>query len=390
MATDNRSTSHHVDYDLHGAVGVRLLNARPSDLAAIARQLGPIQATLTREPDIVIEFVDHISLSSPLRYLGVDEAAFTDDAFFVLRSKHKTRTLVQIPFAQIGQPCHIRCETGLAAVPLLIPILNLTALNRGVLPLHASAFCYNGIGVLTTGWSKGGKTETLLAFMAHGARYIGDEWVYISPDGNQMMGIPEPIRVWDWHLHSMPHYWPRVGQADKVRLRAIKLLVQAIDRTTANGFVKRFAGVKLMKRLLPHLKQQLHVDLPPHTLFGRQLGPSIAALDKIFFVASHAAPEITVQPMDPLEIAHRMVFSLQEERQQLMSYYFKFRFAFPEARNLFIEQAEEIQRALLTRLLANKAAYAVYHPYPVAIPALYAALQPLLKQEIKPVEQQFG
>ncbi len=107
--------------------------------------------------------------------------------------------MVQIPFAEIGQQqCRIVCATGLPAVPLLIPILNLTALNRGILPLHASAFRYQDVGVLTTGWSKGGKTETLLAFMDRGANYIGDEWVYISDDGRHMTGIPEPIRVWEW------------------------------------------------------------------------------------------------------------------------------------------------------------------------------------------------
>jgi len=156
-------------------VGIRLCNASPGDVAAVTRQLGPIQAPLTREPDIVIEFVDQVRLSSPLRYLGVNDSAFTDDAFLVLRSKNKARAMVQIPFADIGQQCRIVCATGLPAVPLLIPILNLTALNRGILPLHASAFRYRDTGVLTTGWSKGGKTETLLAFMDRGANYIGDE-----------------------------------------------------------------------------------------------------------------------------------------------------------------------------------------------------------------------
>jgi hypothetical protein len=79
--------SEAIDYDLHGLAGVRLVDATPGDAAAVSRQLGPIRSSLDREPDIVIRFVDRLP-ANRLRYLGVGEAAFTDDAFLVLRSKH--------------------------------------------------------------------------------------------------------------------------------------------------------------------------------------------------------------------------------------------------------------------------------------------------------------
>jgi len=152
MSSPGEAFSDRVDYDLHGIVGVRLVDATPRDEAAVTRQLGPIHARLQRAPDIVIRFMDRLPPSSGLRLLGMEEAAFTDDAFLILRSKHKSRVRVQIPFDRIGsERCEILCERGLAAVPLLIPIVNLTALARGALPLHASAFEYEGTGVLTTG-----------------------------------------------------------------------------------------------------------------------------------------------------------------------------------------------------------------------------------------------
>jgi hypothetical protein len=378
MATNKGDFPVQIDYDLHGLTGIRLLNASPGDAAAVTRLLGPIQAPLTGEPDIVIRFVDRLSTSSRIRYLGLDEAGFTDDTFLVLRSKHKARARVQIPFEQIGRQCEIVCERGLPAVPLLLAILNLTVLCKGALPMHASAFTYNGTGVLTTGWAKGGKTETLLAFMANGAEYVGDEWVYLSCDGQRMYGIPEPIRVWDWHLQDLPQYWPLVGRGDRVKLRMLKLVVRLMDRAVSNGLGRGSAPVKLIRRMTPLLKRQLYVQLPPQKLFGQGFGPLVGTPDKIFFVASHETPEVTVQPMDPQEIARRMVFSLQEERMDFMSYYLKFRFAFPEIRNELIERVEELQRERLTQVLADKEAYAVYHPYPVSIPALFNALSPFL------------
>ena len=367
-----------VDFELHGRVGIRLVNARSSDVAAVTRQVGCIYASLSREPDIVIEFVEKIPVSSPLHYVGIDDTAFTDEAFFIQRGKHKTRTMVQIPFAQVGQQCHILCETGLIAVPLLIPIVNLTALRLELLPLHASAFEYQGKGVLTTGWTKGGKTEMLLAFMAQGAQYIGDEWIYITQDSPQMCGIQEPIRVWDWHLQSLPHYWSVVGQNDKIRLRILKTIVQMCERTASSGIAQKSTFGKHMKRITPFLNQQLYVDLPPRQLFGPAVDSRVTNVDRLIFVAIHASPDIIVRPIDPGDIARRMIFSLQEERRNFISYYHKFRFAFPEVENPFIEEVEQVERKLLTRLLAQKESYAVYHPYPVELPALFTAIEPLL------------
>jgi hypothetical protein len=367
MVSSNGRGPQQVDYDLHGLAAIRLVGAAPGDAAAVTRQLGPIQAPLAREPDIVIHFVDRLTTSSRLRYLGVDEAAFTDDAFLVLRSKHKARAKVQIPFEQIGKRCEIVCERGLPAVPLLIPILNLTVLSKGAVPLHASAFSYRGVGVLTTGWSKGGKTETLLAFMSRGAEYIGDEWVYVTADGARIYGIPEPIRVWDWHLRDLPHYRAVVGPGDRARLRAIRLAQSA----------GRVMPRKVTGRVMPLLKRQLFVDVHPKKLFGSGFGSLAGTLDRLFFVGNHETPDVTVEPIDPEEIVRRMVFSLQYERLGFMAYYMMFRFAFPELANPLIEQAEELQREALARALGGKQAHAVYHPYPVPIAALFEAISPL-------------
>ena len=142
-----------LDFDLHGLAAIRTVGATSADAVAVRRQLGPLEAIVDRAPDVVIRFVDRNERSSRLRYIGLDDAAFTDDAFLVLRSKHKSSARVGIDFRQIGGPTEIICERGLAAVPLLIPILNLTLLAKGILPLHASAFVHEGTGVVATAWS---------------------------------------------------------------------------------------------------------------------------------------------------------------------------------------------------------------------------------------------
>lgn len=368
-----------VDYDLHGIVGIRLLNASAADARAVNRQLGPIRSSLGREPDITVRFVERLPGVSNVRFLGLDDAAFTDDAFLVLRSRHKSSVRVRIPFERIGERCDIVCETGLPAVPLLIPIVNLTALAKNVVPLHASAFNFRGTGVLTTGWSKGGKTETLLAFMAKGAEYVGDEWVYLRDDGSQMCGVPEPVTLWNWHLEQVPEFRSLVGRGQRARLTALSWLIAAMNVASAHGTSRRAPG-RLLSRIVPLIQRQHYVHVPPERVFGEQFGRFEGTPKKLFFVASHDSPDVTVERIPSREVAERMVFSLQEERSKFLSYYMKFRFAFPDAANELIDNVVEIQRDLLIRALADKEAYAVSHPYPVVISSLYEAMSPLIRE----------
>ncbi|MBW3600169.1 MAG: hypothetical protein KY475_23215 [Planctomycetes bacterium] len=370
---------NRVDYDLHGLIGIRLLGASAGDAAAVDRQLGPIRAELSRSPDITVRFVERLSVREPLHLVGVDDAAFTSDCFLLLRSKHKTAARVQIPFDQVGGPCEIVCETGLAAVPLLIAIINLTALAKGVLPLHASAFVHNGVGVVATGWSKGGKTELLLAFMAQGATYVGDEWVYLAEGGEKVFGLPEPVTVWDWHLAQLPEFRAALSGTKRARLRAVRWLANSLNRLIPRDARRRASWARLLSRTIPLLQRHCCANVPPEALFGPRFSMQAGSLDLVVFAAGHDQPAVTVEKISPSQIARRMTHSLQEERALFLSYYRKYRFAFPDRTNPFVEQAEAVERELLLKLLQDCSAYAVRHPYPTSIQSLYEAVYPLLE-----------
>jgi hypothetical protein len=334
-----------------------------------------LQSRLERDPDIVIRFVDSLPVPSRIRYLGVDDAGFTDDAFLVLRGPHKSRARAQIPFDRVGKQCEIVCERGLLQVPLLIPILNLTVLGKGTLPLHASAFSYRDTGFVATGWSRSGKTEVLLGFMANGASYVGDEWIYLSDDGRRMHGIPEPIRVWNWHLDSLPQYRRVARGSELARLRFLESLVVGMERLSAGGSPRRSSTARLAGRVKALLGKQLYLDVSPYTLFGREACALTGVPEKVLFLSSHDKPEVTLLPVDPQEIARRMVFSLQEEQMSFTSSYWKYRFAFPEAANDLVESSRQIQSEILKQALEGKEAYEVLHPYPVRIPALFEKIE---------------
>jgi hypothetical protein len=373
-----RSERAPVEYDIHGLVGIRLVGASRSDAAAVDRQLGPCRGELAREADLTIRFVDRVRCPEGLRLLGQGDSAFTDDLFVLFHGRGRSMKRTIFPFSRIGDPCEIVCESGISSVPLLIAAINLTMLARGIVALHASAVEYEGSGVLATGWSKGGKTETLLALAANGGRYIGDEWVYLSADGDMMYGLPQPIRVWDWHLEQLPQFRSALPRAARARISALKRLVNALEGRPWHRSVAPAERAGALGKALEMLRRQLGADVSTKSLFGDNSRPARCSFDHLLFVGCHESPRVTVVSADPGEVASRMAASLQYERLPFLRCYHKFRFAFPNARNPLVERAEEMERAGLQRALRGKPAHAVRHPYPIPIADLYRALVPLL------------
>jgi hypothetical protein len=356
------------DFDLHGLVGVRVVGGSPADVAVVRRQLGHPETSLDRDPDLTIRFVDHLA-PKPLTLVGVGESGYDDDSFYLLQAKGGSRRRTKIPFDRLGPGAEIECERGIPAVPHLLAAVNLVLLTREVLPLHATALELDGAGILVTGWSKGGKTETLLAVTDHGARYVGDEWVHLTPDG-RMLGLPEPIRLWAWQLAQRPDLLASRTAAERRRLRTWSTVSRVADGVADRSW----KGSGLVRRVAPALGRQAYLQVPPADLFGADGMVSSAALDAVVLVLSHEAPETVVHPVEPGEIARRMAASLAEERAPLMVHYRQFRYAFPDRSSPLLEKAGEIESRLLAERLDHVPSAKVTHPHPCDVHVLGRAV----------------
>lgn len=368
------------DFDLHGAVGIRLVGAGPREIALIERQLGPLRSTLAREPDVLIRFVDRMPLTGELWLLGLDEAAYTDDAYLILRGRHKSDVKVAIPFDGIGGdgPCELVVERGLSAIPHLVAIVNLVALQNGLLPLHGGAFVYDGKGILTIGWAKGGKSETMLAFTARGAELVGDEWVYLDPVDCSLRALPEPMRVWDWQIRSVDGLRERIPRGDRRRLAATRAVAAALRGVARLPVLGRGSIGRVASRARVLVERQLSVQVPTERLLGRPARSGGARLDRLVFVGSHASDEMTVAVVDPADVARRATQSFLFELSDLLGHYRRFRFAFPSRSNPLIDELESRYETMVVNGLANVPAISVGHPYPLEIDRLYQAIAPAL------------
>ncbi len=352
------------DFDLHGVVGIRLLDASPANRTTVARQLGLPVAELDREPDITIRFAT-LTTHEPLTFVGLRETAYNRNGFFVLRGPGGSAGRTRLPFEALGRSPELVCEPSVAAVPHLLAIINLVALTKDVLPLHASAFTTGSLGVLVAGWSKGGKTEALLAAVQRGGCYVGDEWVYLTPDGD-MLGLPEPIRVWDWQLRQFPDLLRQRARADRARLAAW----QGVRAAATMASSSRLPGSGLARRAEPLAARQTYLRVSPHELFGDDRVVPRSALDAVVLMLSHDSPDIATDLAGPTEFSGRMAASLAEERSPLLAHYRQFRFAFPQLSSPLLESAEAREAALLDRLFVGRRCAKVSHPHPCNLSAL--------------------
>jgi hypothetical protein len=362
---------NHLDFNLHGIVGIRLINPGSYDVKIIKKKFEIAPGNLINEPDLVITYVNDLELSD-LTFIGLTTAAYNDDGFYIL-SNGKEDVKVKIPFEDIGlKPVEIVCESGSPDIPLLNHILNFIFLSKSTLPLHATSFEFNGLGALVLGWAKGGKTESLFSFIKNGAKFVSDEVSLVSGYGTEILGFKIPICIWDWQFKEIPDFVPKINLRTKLLFNSIHII---------DG-INKHLHIGLLDKALPLLKTQLNIKVLPSDIFDSNTILSKTSLDVIVLAMSHDSENIIVEPIAPQEIIDRMISSQEFERDYFLRYYNIFKYAFPNLRNEFLENLNDLQYSLMRKALGNKRAFIVKHPYPVSFDKLYDEMK-IIFQTIK-------
>ena len=377
--------------DLNGLLAIGLVGAGPAEIATIRRQLGPLPE-ISAQPELVIEWLDELPIRGPLRPLG-REAAHGPDDFVVLRGRRKTSVRMVIPVDEIGTiPLRVRLERGARAVPYLLPLVNLTLLAKGTVPVHASAFLSRGRGTLVSGWAKGGKSEALLAFASHGATYVGDEWVFVTADGSAMAGLPEPMRLWDWQISMVPAIRGRIGLAKRLRLRLAAASARSLGAVARLPIVSSTAPGDAARRLGALAENQRSIQIPPDRVFERNVATGLTRLDTVVLIetvlgadtptdgdASPRPPAGIVEPSDSGATAMRIAATTRHELLDVEALRLAFRYAFPHRPTPFLDGLPDLIEERLVAALSGTACVRVSHPYPPDNPALHELIAPVVE-----------
>lgn len=363
-----------VDHVVHGLVTIRLIAPPPHIVDALVAALGPSQGLPAAEPDMLVTFTDELPRHPGLRLAELNGATFAFDAqAFYLQDRRGRRTRVDID--KLDRVIELQCERHIGEIPLLVPFLSLLLLRKRHVLLHASSFVYDNKGILVAGWQSGGKSEMLLAFMAAGAYYLADEWTIVDGADGTLRGLMSTVNIWDWQFRYLPQYWARIAPADRRRIQIARVFQRLL--TALPGAA---SGTSLPFRLLRHLAgQAAHVAraaTAPQQLFGSHVWQGPATLDRLFLASvTHAATAIS--PLDPTDIARRMIASLAYERHELWATLQRYQFAFPGRGPDVLANVSEAELQLLSQAFAGRPAYEISHPYPVPLQELYTTAAPL-------------
>src|SRR3954469_25810085 len=98
---------------------------------------------------------------------------------------------------------------------------------RGAVAVHSAAVELDGGGIAVAGWSESGKTETALALMESGARFLSDKWTVLGSGG--LSAFPINVGVRRWVLPYLPTLRAALPRGSRAQLA----LAGAFAATTA-------------------------------------------------------------------------------------------------------------------------------------------------------------
>lgn len=365
------SLERQTEFSIHGVLGVTLLNAEACDVATVRRHLGPLEKSLSREPDLVVRFT---------KRLPIVQTQHQEDSFVVL---DKLAAQIAVNFG--SQPCEILCQSGLRSIAVLLPILSLVALKKGYVAVHGSALLYDGVGVVLAGHATSGKTTTLLGFGNLGAEFVGDDWLLLRSDGQKMHGLPAAIDISPKHVESsrlVRHIltpWRRRG------FDVLGAVAASVEGVVGHGSRGRFVK-RAVRRIVTAIQRRIIPRIQPQQLFAKCATSFSAKPQKVFFFLKHDEAVVHVKEIHPKEMAELLSQLAEHEQKDLMELYQTFRFAFPQCNSILFEDLFTRQREILTSAVAPHETYIIRHPYPVCFVDLYKRISPLLASTTKGAE----
>ena len=363
------NSSSDVVLDFHGVARIRLIDASQFDVNAVERQLGLAKSPSDQDCDVQdCEIVVRHHATSPepppSSWIVGAESAVSSDALYV-------RDRQRDGWARLagGSPGTVVIDRVRESGPVLhlTQLLAETAKAKGIVPIHASGFVWRDKGILVMGWSKGGKTEIVLPFMENGATFVGDEWMFVS--NGRMVGLQEPIRIWDWHLNDLRQLRSRLPQRSIRRLRLLEhgeAFVRRLSRTP-------FTPTDQLRRIGDLVNRQRYVQVPPGLMWGERTAQNVA-IDHLVLTVSSPSDKVRLESIDADRLAEHMAMSNVEEMRPLTLRSSEMRFAYPNHVGMTnVDCDRETDR--LKQAFAGLPATLVLHPYPAPTRDLFSSLE---------------
>lgn len=260
-----------------------------------------------------------------------------------------------VDFRTLGPGCALACSPQ-ASPRDILPWLNLLLPPAGVIPLHASAFAWQGQVCVLAGPAGSGKTGVLLAAVSKGAEAVGDECVWLGP-GGRLRGIPVDMEVRLAYLRAWPAFRGRVPRPDRRRAQIYGALARVMPSDA------------LARKAASRARATVHAE----TLLGPYLKG--VAVNRLVLSVTRDAPGIAVRRITTSEAVERLVHLQMQEYAPQRRCYAHALYLFPGLRNDFMDHLDAGVSKALAEALKGVETCVLEHPQPVSPADLVTAMQ---------------
>jgi hypothetical protein len=294
------------------------------------------------------------------RNAGDGRVTATDgERFYVL----ERGSACAVPALDADPPATFAAEPGFpigAAFGRLVrPRLLLALLGRRAVAAHAAAVEIGGRAVLVAGWSESGKTETALALMEGGARFLSDKWTVLADDATTSV-FPITVGIRGWALRHLPRLDEALGASARRRFQAARVM-RVVSRPVARGPTSdlRERALTLADRVAvsPSELRRLYGDDPS--------APWQAPLGTVVLLRT-VPPEagVSARRIDPAWAAHRLTLTASFERRSVFELHDRAKWSAPQPDHTLRERLMLRERTLLEEVLAPVSVIEVSAPFP--------------------------
>jgi hypothetical protein len=372
-----------MEFDLGGSVRLVLEDADEALTRAVTAQLDPFHATETAGsgPSVRLEVIERPPDMAELQRLAGDGlvTGWDGSRLWTLAGGR----WASIPDAFRDDPSTFRVEHGFPVSRLfrsaVRTALQLRALSKSTVAIHAAAVDTDRGAVLVSGWSESGKTETCLALLESGATFLTDKWTFMTAD-LRASAFPINVGVRRWALR----YLPRLRANLPTRVRG--QLAAAAATAAVTSPLRRLRGSGMRSRLADGATRAValadRAAISP-TEVARAYGhePITNQRPVRLIVALRTTPHerVEAREVDGSALATRLAHSAVAERQVYWAYRERAAYAAGRDTSDVVEVLAD-ESELLKAILSSLPHVEVSAPFPVDPNRVVDAIQPWLTE----------
>jgi len=354
-------------------LAVRLDASDPAVVRYLCAEMDPYRPAQTPspQPDAVIEAADPAfaprfrDVQNPAndgRVTAIDE----EDDIYLVHGEGWCRVRLSASVSPALLTYSPGFPLGRVYGPLLRPALHGRLLDHDAAAVHSATVELDGSGVAIAGWSESGKTETALALMEQGARFLSDKWTILGSD-RTLATFPIGVGVRRWVLPYLPRLRAALPGAARAQLGVAGVAAQLsrpVQALRSRGRVGDLAGTTAARAVA--LADR--AALSPSQLiaaYGQEAGwEPRARLEVLVLLTTVARAEPSARERDPAWVAPRLARTAAFERRGLFELGERTRYAGVEATGLDAQGAVEREDRFLRDALAGVKVLQVEAPFP--------------------------